>query len=871
MVKYSHITPEIAAAEIARRRLAAGSLSAFVNAVDVPGAPVGSVDDSWIFGKVESPIAAHHLYILDVLEKVMTGVLPRAMLFLPPGSGKSSMGSVVAPVWAMGKFPGTKIILASYGSDLARKHGRKARQLAKSPEYGAIFSTSISPDTAAADEWALVNGSEYLACGVLSGITGNRACLREDTQIVTDNGMKSIKSLYESDFRGKVLSYDINTRKLVFGQVKAVARRSSDDFYRLHSKHGSVVELTGDHRVWTGQEYREASFLAEGDSLLRVVWKGEGETGLRLDEGEETRRGVNVLRSLLRTAFHQQEVGEETPCLSRVRHPHREEPRLLLGKMFNHFYSKTQKEKKATGISSALRIMWSYFHAKKQCNSWSFLFPLLRKQGAFPCNVWSIKSWLERWCLYAKAAASGTCFKASEVCYSGAGFGEMCCVSEPCPVTYPPHRYGCNQPIIDESCNSLQEVPREIPCWREVETKKDYVQLVERVCQSTKVYDLQVEGTECFFANGILVHNSGIIMDDIVKGRQEADSEAVRNRTWDVYQEDLRTRLTPGGWEVVIATRWSEDDVAGRLLPDSYDGETGMVKCRDGREWFVVCIPAQCERPDDPIGRKIGDYLWPEWFKNDHFLPFKQIPRTWNALFQQRPSPETGTYFQRDWFKRYSPAEKPDMLHVYGSSDYAVSANTGDFTEHGVIGVDQDSDLWILDWWHGQKEADVWIDAQIDLIKLWEPFAWFGESGVIRKAISPFLYRRQMEREGYCRIEWIPSVVNKVIKARGFQGRAAMGKVHLPVGEIGDRVLDELLRFPTGRHDDVPDVLSLFCLALDQAHPAIVREAREAKYKTRAERHLDDAVRPFNEETQFGKWDTPDIPGEGGVVYYDTL
>ena len=435
-------------------------------------------------------LAAHHILMLEVLEKVIRGELPRAMFFLPPGSAKSTYGSVVAPAWAMGKDPGTKIILASYGSDLARKHGRKARQVAKSSAFSSFFGTTISSDTSAADEWALDDGSEYLAYGILSGITGNRA--------------------------------------------------------------------------------------------------------------------------------------------------------------------------------------------------------------------------------------------------------------------------------------------------------------------------------------------HGLIIDDPVKGRQEADSETIAERTWSAYQEDLRTRLIPGGWEVLIQTRWSDNDLAGRILPEMYDGESGLIRCRDGRDWYIVCLPAQCERADDPLGRKVGEYLWPGWFSEEHFAPFKANPRTWNALFQQRPQPEQGTYFQRDWFHRYTGIQIPSYLHFYGSSDYAVTDDEGDWTEHGVLGLDHTSDIWVMDWWSGQTESDVWIKEELKLAKRHKPFAWFGEKGVIKRAVAPLFRVLQRKANVYYRKEWIASVADKVTRARALQGMAASGKIHIPVGEVGDQILDQLLRFPTGAHDDKVDVLSLFCLALESAHPAIL-------------------------------------------------
>src|SRR6185436_9911940 len=71
--------------------------------------------------------------------------------------------------------PGHQVIVTSYGMDLPRKFGRRARGMVKQKAYKEIFNVSLSKESAAADEWALSNGSEFMGVGILSGITGNRA------------------------------------------------------------------------------------------------------------------------------------------------------------------------------------------------------------------------------------------------------------------------------------------------------------------------------------------------------------------------------------------------------------------------------------------------------------------------------------------------------------------------------------------------------------------------------------------------------------------------------------------------------------------------------------------------------------------------
>lgn len=327
------------------------------------------------------------------------------------------------------------------------------------------------------------------------------------------------------------------------------------------------------------------------------------------------------------------------------------------------------------------------------------------------------------------------------------------------------------------------------------------------------------------------------ILDDPIRGREAAESETIRNKTWDAYIDDFCSRLIPGAPQIMILTRWHQDDPAGRILPPNWNGESGVFQGRDGRVWHVVCLPAIADREDDPLGRKVGETLWPEWFNHAHWEPFKKNRRTWASLYQQKPSPDEGTYFQKDWFHRFEPYELPKFLHKYGTSDYAVTEGGGDYTVHRIWGVDKDSHLWMLDGWFGQTTSDIWIERQIDLIQKHRPLAWFGEAGVIAKAIEPMLRSRLRQRRQGCRLEWLPSINDKPTRARGFQAKAAMMTVHIYAGESGDRALTEYLMFPAGKNDDDVDNGSLIGRALDEAHPAIVPVQEQEPNVDRYARH----------------------------------
>jgi len=220
--------------------------------------------------------------------------------------------------------------------------------------------------------------------------------------------------------------------------------------------------------------------------------------------------------------------------------------------------------------------------------------------------------------------------------------------------------------------------------------------------------------------------------------------------------------------------------------------------------------------------------LWPEWYPIERLEQIRSVlpARDWNALYQQNPIPDEGDYFKLEWFCDYE--ELPEKLTVYGASDYAVTDGDGDYTEHGVFGVDFNKNIYVLDWWRGQTSSDVWIDKKCDLIVKHKPSCWFGEAGPIRRAIEPFMMSRLTQRNAFCRIEWLPSVSDKATRARRIQGVARMAKVFFPKNSAwkGD-VLNQMIRFPAGKHDVSVDVMSLIGRGLEFIRTPSTAKPRE--------------------------------------------
>jgi hypothetical protein len=344
---------------------------------------------------------------------------------------------------------------------------------------------------------------------------------------------------------------------------------------------------------------------------------------------------------------------------------------------------------------------------------------------------------------------------------------------------------------------------------------------------------------------------NGWLIDDPLKGREQADSETTRQKIYNAYKDDLLTRCLPNAWGIIILTRWHEDDIAGRILPESYKGESGMVKGTDGLQWEVLNIQAKCERDDDPLGRKIGEYIWPEFYPPEHWAMFEnaqgsEAARTWGSLYQQNPTPQGANRFHESMFHFYNEGEQPPYMVYVGAGDYAVTEGKNDFTELGIFGIDQKGDLWEVDWWSKQADTATTANATLDLCKKWRAGMFFNEGGVIDKAMGPLfnILRNQRAQAGqnvYVDMRTVQSMADKVAKCSSFQGRAASGgqkpdgtwnhgSVHFRNNANSRRIVNQLIAMPAGRYDDAADVCGNIGRGMDEfpiVFPPVQRVKKE--------------------------------------------
>jgi len=288
------------------------------------------------------------------------------------------------------------------------------------------------------------------------------------------------------------------------------------------------------------------------------------------------------------------------------------------------------------------------------------------------------------------------------------------------------------------------------------------------------VFDIQVDRTENFIANGLVTHN----------------------------------------------TRWHEDDLSGRMIE-------AMKKNPKAMQWEIISFPAiRTDRNDQIDPRQIGEALWPQKYNLEKLNEIKETlqadgggVRAWTSLYQQNPVPDGGLLFKDEMFEF---CELPKQFHwKFTTADTSYKEKEeNDFTVFSVWGVIHDS-LFLIDVFRKQMKASD-VEAQV------EPF--------LKKQLGYGYRHTLIEPKGhgiYLNQKWaksglmIPDAedlkkffsdrrLSKDERAKNVVGYLSSRKVYInKTISIKEELVSECLAFPKGKHDDFVDTL---CDALKKVY-----------------------------------------------------
>jgi len=284
------------------------------------------------------------------------------------------------------------------------------------------------------------------------------------------------------------------------------------------------------------------------------------------------------------------------------------------------------------------------------------------------------------------------------------------------------------------------------------------------------------------------------VIDDPIKGREDAESEVLREKVWEWYVDELSTRIQQDGQKLLVLTPWHEDDLRGRIMNSS-----------EAKHWTVVRLPAISEGDGDPLGRTEGQPLCPERRNLEWLLDQQALSqRSFQALYQCNPTPREGSFFQVDRLVENVRGEVPTIVRWSRAWDLASSRGSGDFTVGVLMGLDAMGRYWIADVTRGQWSPDernqrmrqtAALDGVLVSIRLPQDPGQAGKEQA--QALTRML-------AGYS-VKAIPVSGDKQIRADPFAAQLNGGSVFLVRAPWNGAFVEELRQFPSGRHDDAVD------------------------------------------------------------------
>jgi predicted phage terminase large subunit-like protein len=690
--------------------------------------------------------AAHHRLIARHLEAVERGEIKRLMITMPPRHGKSMLASEFFPAWYLGRNPDHYVVTATYAQELADDFGRKVKNQIEDPTFQAIFpGVGLADDSKSAKRFHIegqIGGYEhstaqrgaFYAVGVGGPLTGRGAHL-----LLIDDPVKNREDADSEIIRKKTKDWYTSTaytRLMPGGRVVIIQCMTGDTPVLMETGHEKPLrDIRPGDRVATYDNGKIAvstvrNWINNGPDRVfairmksGIIVKANARHPFLVEEGGERKwqrtatlkKGSVILRAIggngkVSPAPKLNATSQPNAKACACRTTTRADGTLALGHLLSTL-AQGVKRICATAMGLASQSMNAFLPSRVEFAPSAGNRPQART-----------------------LVRTGATSSASIIATMGSMFAG----------------FSATTATLRSDTGRLKQSSAPLLTTFEI-VQDEVIEVVESGVED--VFDVQIDRTENFIANGLVSHN----------------------------------------------TRWHEDDLSGWLLQDhQHEG------------WVCLDLPAISDA---------GEALWPEQYDIESLEKIKLAigPRDWSALYQQRPSPETGDYFKREWVHTVDSLPARDQMLIYGASDYAVTANGGDFTVHVVIGLDPDGRMYLLDLWRGQASSDVWVDAFCDLVLKWKPVGWAEETGQIKSGVGPFLVKRMMERAAYVARESFPTRGDKAIRAQSIRGRMAMNGLYVKKDApfLVD-LISEMMSFPVGVHDDQVDALGLVGQLLDR-------------------------------------------------------
>lgn len=293
------------------------------------------------------------------------------------------------------------------------------------------------------------------------------------------------------------------------------------------------------------------------------------------------------------------------------------------------------------------------------------------------------------------------------------------------------------------------------------------------------------------------------VIDDPIKGREEANSPTIREKTWDWFTDDFYSRFSEAAGLLIILTRWHLDDPVGRLLKKGKEIGLDAIK--------LLSYEAIAEK-DEP-NRKEGEALFPDHKSLEFLKQRKKLlhPASWDSLYQQNPVILGGNLFKDEWWKWWTVL--PEIEFYFIIMDTAQKTKDwNDFTDMQAWAYGVDRNIYLVGHINERFEAPA-LETESEI--------FYKEFDVKRKrALDPILRAMYIEDKSSgssliqnlkakkLKIKAVQRNTDKISRAFDTAPYIEAGRVYLNknISKIG-KITDEGRSFPNGKFDDAIDNL----------------------------------------------------------------
>lgn len=301
-----------------------------------------------------------------------------------------------------------------------------------------------------------------------------------------------------------------------------------------------------------------------------------------------------------------------------------------------------------------------------------------------------------------------------------------------------------------------------------------------------------------------------MIMDDLYKDYMEGNSPLIRENVWDWYTSVVSTRLHNNSQELIVFTRWHEDDLIGRLETNGKVKDLNDIndipKLKND-EWLKVNFEAIKESEKTPIdNRDIGESLWESMHSKESLMNSMEMDvEKFKCLYQGNPESQEGLLYNK--FKTYK--ELPQFKII---KNYTDTADTGQDNlcsiVYGVPLSSTDKHLYVLDVLYTSDPMEVTEQQTINLINKNNVNLSMVESNNGGRSFA-----RVIKQSVNSNVIWFNQSANK--EARIFSNSATVNDMivfpddwHIRWTNFYNDVTKYKKMFKANKFDDAPDVLT---------------------------------------------------------------